>query len=59
MIPRRAAPGVAVDKTATVAPAADQDAAKVGDTIAYTYKVTDTGNVTLDRWPSTTPASGR
>ena len=37
----------AVAKTGTVTPAADQGAAKVGDTIAYTYVVTNTGNVTL------------
>ena len=30
-----------------VTPAADQGAAKVGDTIAYSYVVTNTGNVTL------------
>ena len=42
-----AAPAVSIAKTATVSPAADQAAAQVGDTIAYTYLVTNTGNVTL------------
>ena len=41
------APAVSITKTATVSPAADQAAAQVGDTIAYTYLVTNTGNVTL------------
>ena len=41
------APGVSITKTATVSPASDQAAARVGDTIAYTYLVTNTGNVTL------------
>ena len=41
------APAVSIAKTATVSPAADQAAAQVGDTIAYTYLVTNTGNVTL------------
>ena len=32
-------PAVSVDKTATVTPAGDQNAVKVGDTIQYSYKV--------------------
>ena len=39
VIPQPAAPAVVVDKSATVAPAADQDAATVGDSVAYTYVV--------------------
>ena len=41
------APTVTVAKTGTVSRRSDQDAAQVGDTIAYTYLVTNTGNVTL------------
>ena len=41
------APGVSIDKTGTLSPASDQGAAQVGDTIAYSYVVTNTGNVTL------------
>jgi uncharacterized repeat protein (TIGR01451 family) len=40
-------PAVSIHKHATVTPAADQAAVKVGDTIAYTYMVTNTGNVTI------------
>jgi uncharacterized repeat protein (TIGR01451 family) len=40
-------PSVSVVKSASVNPAADQNAAKVGDTVSYSYKVTNTGNVTL------------
>jgi hypothetical protein len=46
-VPSAPAPRVAIDKHAQVTPAADQDAAKAGDTVAYTYTVTNTGNVTL------------
>ena len=43
-----AAPAVSIAKTATVNPASDQGAAEVGDTIAYSYVVTNTcGNVDL------------
>jgi uncharacterized repeat protein (TIGR01451 family) len=42
-----AAPAVSVTKTGTVSPPSDQGAAQVGDTIAYSYLVTNTGNVTL------------
>ena len=42
-----AAPAVSIGKTATVNPASDQGAAEVGDTIAYSYVVTNTGNVDL------------
>ena len=40
-------PAASITKTATVSPASDQAQAQVGDTIAYTYLVTNTGNVTL------------
>ena len=42
-------PGGDHRKTATVVPPADQTAAKAGDTIAYAYKVTNTGSATLAR----------
>jgi uncharacterized repeat protein (TIGR01451 family) len=40
-------PAVAIDKTATVTPSADQNGVKVGDSIQYTYRVTNTGNTTI------------
>jgi hypothetical protein len=42
-----ATPAVAIYKTAAVTPVADQSGARVGDAIAYSYTVTNTGNVTL------------
>ena len=53
-----AEPAVSLIKTATVSPAADQDAAKVGDTIAYTFEVTNTGNVTLATVAVSDPTGG-
>ena len=47
VVPQSAAPAVSLDKTAAVTPAADQGAAQVGDTIAYSYVVTNIGNVDL------------
>jgi uncharacterized repeat protein (TIGR01451 family) len=41
------APEVAIRKLAVVSPAADQDAAALGDTVHYAYLVTNTGNVNL------------
>ncbi len=40
-------PHLTLLKTATVTPVADQDAAKPGDTITYSYVVTNSGNVTM------------
>jgi uncharacterized repeat protein (TIGR01451 family) len=40
-------PTVAIDKAATVTPSSDQNGVKVGDSIQYTYKVTNTGNTTI------------
>jgi uncharacterized repeat protein (TIGR01451 family) len=40
-------PSITIVKHATVTPAGDQSAARVGDTIAYTFDVANTGNVTL------------
>jgi uncharacterized repeat protein (TIGR01451 family) len=41
------APEVAINKLAVVTPAADQDAAELGDTVQYSYRVTNIGNVNL------------
>ncbi len=41
------APEVAISKSADVTPAADQDAVQLGDSIAYSYLVTNIGNVNL------------
>ena len=58
VIPQPANPAVAIDKAATVSPVADQQAAKAGDTIAYAYQVTDTGNVTLASLAVNDPSLG-
>jgi uncharacterized repeat protein (TIGR01451 family) len=52
------APTVAIEKTATVSPSADQGGVKVGDTIAYSYVVTNTGNVDLASVAVSDPAAG-
>ncbi len=41
------APAVTLVKTATVSPAADQANVKLGDVVTYSFKITNTGNVTL------------
>ncbi len=51
-------PSVSLLKTAKVSPAADQNGFKVGDTIAYTFKVTNTGNVDLNVVAVSDPAGG-
>jgi uncharacterized repeat protein (TIGR01451 family) len=51
-------PAVSIVKSAAVTPAGDQTAAKVGDTIAYSYKVTNTGNVTLSSVSVDDPTDG-
>ena len=54
----KAAPAVSVDKSAAVDPASDQDGVQVGDTISYSYKVTNTGNVTLASVAVNDPSAG-
>ena len=46
-IPAATVVSVALDKLAVVDPIGDQLGAKVGDTIHYSYLVTNTGNVSL------------
>jgi uncharacterized repeat protein (TIGR01451 family) len=53
-----AAPLVSIVKSGTVDPAADQGGVKVGDTISYSYVVTNTGNVTLSSVSVTDPTVG-
>ena len=52
------APEVAVHKLGVVSPVADQDAAALGDTIHYTYLVTNVGNVNLTSVTVDDPAIG-
>jgi uncharacterized repeat protein (TIGR01451 family) len=52
------APAVSIQKTAKVTPATDQDAVKVGDQIAYSYVVTNIGNVTLKSVSVSDPSAG-
>lgn len=40
-------PAIALDKVATVTPAENQDAAETGDSIRYTFTVTNAGNTSL------------
>jgi uncharacterized repeat protein (TIGR01451 family) len=49
---------VSLVKSATVTPASDQNAANVGDTIEYSYKVTNTGNVPLTSVAVSDPTAG-
>jgi uncharacterized repeat protein (TIGR01451 family) len=51
-------PSVSIAKTPTVTPAADQGAVTVGDKIQYSYKVTNTGNVTLTSVAVNDPSAG-
>ena len=53
-----AAPAVSIDKSGAVDPASDQDGVQVGDTISYSYKVTNTGNVTLASVAVNDPSAG-
>jgi uncharacterized repeat protein (TIGR01451 family) len=53
-----ATPAVSLVKKATVTPAADQGGVKVGDTIAYSYVVTNTGNVDLTSVAVSDPTLG-
>ncbi len=52
------APEVAIHKLGVVSPAADQDAAALGDTIDYAYLVTNIGNVNLTSVAVDDPAIG-
>jgi uncharacterized repeat protein (TIGR01451 family) len=52
------APEVAIHKLGVVSPVADQDAAELGDTVQYTYLVTNIGNVNLTSVAVDDPAIG-
>ncbi|MGO9882449.1 MAG: DUF11 domain-containing protein, partial [Solirubrobacteraceae bacterium] len=49
---------VSMVKSAVVTPASDQNAANVGDTIQYSYTVTNTGNVPLTSVAVSDPTAG-
>ncbi len=49
---------VSMVKSAVVTPASDQGAANVGDTITYSYNVTNTGNVPLTSVAVSDPTAG-
>ena len=54
----RAAPAVTIVKSGTVTPSAHQGGVVVGDTIAYSYVVTNAGNVSLRSVAVTDPTIG-
>jgi hypothetical protein len=53
-----ASPAVTIDKSAAVTPASHQNAVQVDDTIAYSYVVTNSGNVTLSSVAVNDPTIG-
>ena len=53
-----AAPAVSLVKTGIVSPAADQAAAKLGDSIRYSFELINTGNVTLASVAVSDPTGG-
>jgi uncharacterized repeat protein (TIGR01451 family) len=57
-VPGNPNPMVAIDKAGTVTPSADQSALQVGDTIAYSYIVTNIGNTDLATITVSDPAIG-
>jgi uncharacterized repeat protein (TIGR01451 family) len=57
-VPSDPNPQVRIQKAGTVSPAADQSKAKLGDTIAYTYAVTNVGNVDLTSVSVSDPTIG-
>jgi sortase (surface protein transpeptidase) len=57
-IPAATVVSVSLDKLAAVDPIGDQLGAKVGDTIRYTYLVTNTGNVSLTAVTLSDPTIG-
>jgi hypothetical protein len=52
-------PALRLIKRATVDPAADQNSARIGDSISYTFLVTNSGNLTLTEIEVTDPSLGR
>jgi uncharacterized repeat protein (TIGR01451 family) len=57
-VPTDQSPALSIVKSATVSPAGDPDAAQLGDTIAYSYLVTNTGNVDLNAVAVSDPSGG-
>lgn len=57
-VPADARAAISLHKTATVAPATHQNAARVGDSISYSFEVTNTGTVTLEEIAITDPMVG-
>ncbi len=53
-----ASPLLSLTKSGAVNPAADQTAAKVGDTVTYSFVVKNTGNVTLTTLTVNDPSDG-
>ena len=58
VVPSNPAPQVLVHKTARVTPTSRQNSAEVGDVIAYTYQITNIGNVPLTSVAVSDPALG-
>jgi uncharacterized repeat protein (TIGR01451 family) len=57
-VPGTPVPQVAIDKLASVVPGSDRGAVKIGDRIAYSYKVTNVGNVDLAKITVNDPTIG-